>query len=348
MGGGQAFALRLCRWLATAEPDREMRLVCAGGSELAVRAAEVGVEVVDADFPPPALRGGVPAICALMRVRRLLTKAPRDAIVIANSARVQAYVVPVWPTLRPGRSLISVMHERESAKRLSARVALRHVGAVAAIGESGMATYSAALRGRAVVKIMNFLLPEEFERMVRQRASSPGGQAPVVGVLSRMCQGKGIPELVDELAEHPQSWEQLLVAAPFQEPDYVDLVRERCRVHGLADRVELLAAVSPIEGFLAAVDVLVVPSIAREAQPTVILEGLACGRPVVVRSHIWTRDYEGLPVLGYATAAELAQRLAGPWPAPAKLEELEARFDPATVVEALERLVSGPPLHRVP
>ena len=174
--------------------------------------------------------------------------------------------------------------------------------------------------------------------MARQRTAAPGGQRPVVGVLSRMCRGKGIPELVDELAQHPRSWERLLVAAPFQEPDYVEAVRERCRLHGLADRVELLGAVSPIEGFLAAIDFLVVPSVAREAMPTVILEGLACGRPVLVRSHIWTRDYEGLPVTGYRTAQELAQRLAVPPPAPVGAEELSTRFDPAAVVEALERI----------
>jgi glycosyltransferase involved in cell wall biosynthesis len=190
------------------------------------------------------------------------------------------------------------------------------------------------------VKIVNFLLPEEFERMARQRTSPPGGPAPVVGVLSRMCQGKGITELVDELAQHPRSWDRLLVAAPFQELDYVESVRERSRANGLADRVELLGGVSPIEGFLASVDVLVVPSVAREAQPTVILEGLAYGRPVLVRSHIWTRDYEGLPVARYDTAQELAQRLGEPLPPPAKVEDLEARFHPAAVVEALERIAS--------
>ena len=172
MGGGQAFALRLCRWLAIAEPGRELRLACAGASGLALRAADAGIEVVDADFPPPTLRGAVRAIGALVGIRRLLAAAPGDAIVVANSARVQAYAVPVWPTLRGRGSLVSVMHERESAKRLSARFALRRTGAVAAVGESGVETYAAALGGRPVAKIVNFLLPEEFERMSTQRAAT--------------------------------------------------------------------------------------------------------------------------------------------------------------------------------
>lgn len=338
MGGGQAFALRLCRWLSTAEPTRELRLLCDGGSELALRAGNAGVTVVDANFPAPVLRGVVPAIRAALSLRGLLAQSPADALVVANSARVQAYAIPVWPTLRGGRRLVSVMHERESARRRSARLSLRHIGAVAAVGDSGLATYSAALAGTAVAKITNFLLPEEFEQMAQRRLPGPGASPPVVGVLSRMCRGKGIPELIDELAERPVSWERLLVAAAFQDIDYVDAVRERCRVHGLTDRVELLGEVASVEDFLATVDVLVVPSVAREAQPTVILEGLACGRPVLVRSHIWTPDYEGLPVAGYTNAQELAQRLSGPWPAPASAADLITRFHPASVVQTLERI----------
>jgi glycosyltransferase involved in cell wall biosynthesis len=339
MGGGQAFALRLCRWLRTAEPEREVRLLSAGDGELARRAAAGpdGVEVVDAAFPPP-LGGAVPSPRAAMRIRSLLARAPGDAIVVANSARVQAYAVPIRPTVRSTGGLVSLMHERESARRLPARLALRAIGAVAAVGESGAGTYAAALWGKPVAKVTNFLSPDEFEQMARRRAAAPGGRRPVVGVLSRMCRGKGIVELVEELADHPNSWERLLVAAPFQEADYVEAVRERCRLRSLTDRVELLGAVSPIEGFLASIDFLVVPSVASEAMPTVILEGLACGRPVLVRSHIWTHDYEGLPVERYSSGAELAQRLAEPAPAPVGAEELSARFHPATVVETLERI----------
>lgn len=335
MGGGQAFALRLCRWLSMAEPNRELRLLCAEDSELAHRARAAGVTVVDAVFPAPNARNALRAIRAAASLRRLLVRSPTDALVIANSARVQAYVVPVWPTLRGGRRLVSVMHERESARRLSVRFSLKHVGGVAAIGDSGLATYTEALKGTAVAKVANFLLPEEFEGMAAHRRPGPGATPPVVGVLSRMCRGKGIPELVDELARQPQSWARLLVGAAFQDAEYVETVRERCRSHGLTDRVELLGEVASVEDFLAAVDVLVVPSVAREGQPTVILEGLACGRPVLVRSHIWTADYEGFPVARYDSAEELAQLLSRPWPAPASEADLIERFHPASVVQTL-------------
>lgn len=338
MGGGQAFALRLCRWLVAVEPTRELRLLCAADSELALRAAEIGVMVLDARFPAPLARRAAHAFGAALRLRRLLARSPSNALVLANSARVQAYAVPVWPTLRGNRRLVSVMHERESARRASVRISLKHVGAVAAIGDSGLATYREALKGTAVAKVSNFLLPEEFEGMAERRRPGPGGSPPVVGVLSRMCPGKGIPELIDELAQRPDRWERLRVAAAFQDARYVETVRERCRVHGLADRVDLLGEVASVEDFLATIDVLVVPSVAREGQPTVILEGLACGRPVLVRSHIWTADYDGLPVAVYSGAEDLAQRLSESRPAPVSAADLAARFHPARVVQTFERI----------
>jgi glycosyltransferase involved in cell wall biosynthesis len=328
MGGGQAFALRLCRWLSTSDPMRELRLLCDGSSELARQAGKAGVTVVDVRFPAPVLR-------AALSLRGLLARSPSNAVVVANSARVLAYAAPVWPTLSGDRRLVSVMVERDSARRRFVRFSLEHVGAVAAVGDSGLATYREALNGTAVAKVLNFLLPDEFEAMAERRRPGPGAAPPVVGVISRMCQGKGIPELIDELAERPASWGRLLLAGAFQDSAYVDAVRERRGVHGLTDRVELLGEVASVEDFLAAVDVLVVPSVAREGQPTVILEALACGRPVLVRSHIWTADYEGLPVLRYDCVEELAQLLCRPWPAPASAADLIERFHPASVVQTL-------------
>lgn len=338
MGGGQAFALRLGRWLVTDEPTRDLRLLCPADSELALRAADAGVAVLDAHFPAPVAREALPAIGAALRLRGLLASAPHNALVVANSARVQAYAVPLWPTLPGNRRLVSVMHERESARRPSVRLSLRHIGAVAAVGDSGLATYTEALKGTAVAKITNFLLPEEFEGMAERRRPGPCSSPPVVGVLSRMCPGKGIPELIDELAQRPASWDRLLVAAAFQDGEYVEAVRERCRIRGLSDRVDLLGEVASVEDFLATVDVLVVPSVAREGQPTVILEGLACGRPVLVRSHIWTADYDELPVARYDSADELARLLSGQRPAPVSAADLIARFHPAKVVATVERI----------
>ena len=88
-------------------------------------------------------------------------------------------------------------------------------------------------------------------------------------------------------------------------------------------------------GFLASVDVLAVPSTGAEAQPTVILEALAAGRPSLVRPEVWSADFEGLPVGRFASAEELEGRLASPRVAPAPVAELRARFGPEQALEAI-------------
>ncbi len=78
------------------------------------------------------------------------------------------------------------------------------------------------------------------------------------------------------------------------------------------------------------------PSIGTEGQPTVIVEGLARGLPVIVRRPIWSRDFEGLPVLPYANPDELAAAIAQAQKlAPAAPEELERRFGPEQALDAL-------------
>ena len=65
---------------------------------------------------------------------------------------------------------------------------------------------------------------------------------------------------------------------------------------GLTDRVRLVGETDDVPGFLGSVDVLVVPSVGKEAQPTAIIEALAHGVPVIVRDPLYSPDFEGLPV----------------------------------------------------
>jgi len=334
MGGAEAFAIRLCSWLG-AKP-REALIICPDSSELASRARAAGVAVLATDFPLPAPRYAAPAAVALWRLRRLLARAPRDTLLVANTARAQAYAILATRGLR-GLRLVSLMHEQDSARRPSARWSLRRFGGVAAIGDAGVETYRAALPGRSVARVANFLTPAEIQSIVAARAPAPAAKPPLVGVLSRMFAGKGIVELIDELASSPQAWSRLRVAAPFQDAGYSDAVRARIDAHGLGERVELLGHVADVGAFLAGVDLIVVPSTATEGQPTVVLEALAHGRPAIVRAHIWQSEYEGLPVRRYATAEELAAALTAPTQPAASAAELEARFDPAVVLDTLER-----------
>jgi glycosyltransferase involved in cell wall biosynthesis len=232
--------------------------------------------------------------------------------------------------------VVLVAHDQESAARRSARFVYRRFGVLVAIGANAAATYTDALPGVEVRRVNNFLLD------VPSVPPPAGARPPVLGVLARMIREKGILELVDELAQNRDEWRLLRVAAGPEDPEYVAEVEARLADLRIGARAELLGEVSDVPGFLAGIDVLVAPSVGPEVQPTVILEALAAGRPVVVRRALWSPDFEGLPVVPYDDGADLgvalAQALALPVP---PWSELRARFGPDQVVEGLEDAASA-------
>jgi glycosyltransferase involved in cell wall biosynthesis len=311
MGGGQLFALRLARAVVREGGPAAVRVVCPAGSELARRAQAAGVRVEDLTFPPPP---ALPAVWLAGRRLRALLRAVPDAIVVAGSARCQAVAVAAGCDER----LVHLMHERDSAARASVRFVHGRRGRVVAVGATAAQTYgSAALR--------NFLLDEDYERLA---AAPPRPRQGVVGVLARLIPEKGVLELIGEL-ERVRGWERLLVGGDAQDADYAAAVRAAA-----GERVELLGHVDDVTAFLGRTDVVVVPSVGHEAQPTVIIEALAAGRPVVVREPIHSSDYAGLPVFAYGDLdAALTAALAAPPPDPGLLRE---RFGPAQALAAIE------------
>jgi len=265
---------------------------------------------------------------------------------VANAARAQAYATTAWRTLPGDRRLVCVMHERDSARRATARYVLRRGPGVAAVGDTGVDEYTAALAGRTVARVTNFLDPYEVVRVVAARVPPPRSEPPIVGVLARMVEGKGIIELIDELADARGSWSRARIAAPFQDRSYAAHVEDRIRARGVGSDVELLGGVADVGAFLASVDLLVVPSTATEGQPTVVLEALAHGRGVLVRRHVWQSDYAGLPVQTYDGAETLALELRKPAQPPVTARDLIDRFDPVKVLDTLERAATARHEHR--
>jgi glycosyltransferase involved in cell wall biosynthesis len=302
MGGGQFFALRLARAAGAAT------LVCPARSELATRARAAGIEVTDLSFPDPWRLPRM--VSAARRLRRLVG----DGLVVAGSARCQAVAVIAGLD----RSLVHLMHERDSAERISVRLVQKRRGRVVALGSVAAGAYGA-------VAMRNFLLDEDFARFA---AVPPAPGDGTLGVLARLIPEKGVLELVREL-EDVTGWKRLLVAGAAQDPSYAAAVRASAGA-----RVELLGHLDDVAGLLRGIDVVVVPSVGHEAQPTVILEALAAGRPVVVREAIHSSDYAALPVFPYGDLqAAVAAALAAPAPDRALLRE---RFGVAQALAALE------------
>jgi glycosyltransferase involved in cell wall biosynthesis len=311
MGGGQLFALRLARHVAEERGPEAVRIVCPSDSQLARRAWAAGVGVDHLAFPAPH---ALPAVwLAGRRLKTLLRTAPR-AVVVAGSARCAAVAVAAGCDER----LVHLMLERDSATRASVRFVHRRRGRVVAVGAAGARAYrSPALH--------NFLLPEDFDRLA---AAPERPQAGVVGVLARLIPEKGVVELIREL-EAVQGWRRLLIGGDEQDAGYAEAVRAAA-----GERVELLGRVPDVAGFLGRVDVVAVPSVGNEGQPTVIVEALAAGRPVVVREPMYSADFERLPVFPYGNLqAALTAALTAPTPDRALLRQ---RFGAAQALAAIE------------
>lgn len=335
IGGAELFALRLATWLVAEPEPWEVLVVCPDPGPFADRVRAAGLKVRGARFPDlgpagaPGWPGGIRDMAGVLRDTRA-----SGTLIVANTARAQAFAAAARPFVRDAPPVVNLVHEQDTAARRSAKLVLGRVGRVVAVGANTAAAYERALPGQPIGRLNNFLDPAELDRAVARRRPRSAERPPVVGVLARLIPEKGLVELVEELASCPDDWDSAQIAGGAQDEAYAARLHATIERLGLASRVDLLGHVDDLDAFFAAIDTLIVPSTGNEGQPTVILEALAHGVPVIVREPIWSPDFEGLPVARYATAADLAEALrARPEAVPA--EELRRRFGPQQALDAL-------------
>jgi glycosyltransferase involved in cell wall biosynthesis len=232
--------------------------------------------------------------------------------------------------------VVHLMHEQDSAARASVRFALRRARGILAVGSASAEAYRAALPHATVGEVNNFLSVPALAALlaVRDRAAPrEPGHPPALGVLARLIPEKGVGRLVAELSEVPEAWSRLTIAGARQDEAYARSVEAEIAGRSLSARVSLDRPTAAVDDFLAGIDVLVVPSTGREGQPTVILEALAAGLPVVVRRPLATREFDRLPVVGYDDPTSLE----------AALGRAHVRADPEVLVErfGIEQLLAG-------
>jgi glycosyltransferase involved in cell wall biosynthesis len=330
LGGAERFALKLAGAASMRSPRIHSVMVCPHTSELAARSRVAGFEVRPAEFPavsPPSTR----APAAIVALHRLIAEAPPAAIIVANSARAQAYAAAARLLSHDKHPIVNVAHEQDTAARRVARATLRRGGALVAIGANTARAYERALPGVRVFKINNVLDDVELQSAARSRA-----RAVRLAVLARMIPEKGILELLDEAAANSEHWSTLAIGAPPQDRVYEDRVTRRIAELGLTNRVRLLGAVTDVAGFLDLADVLVVPSTGYEGQPTSIIEALARGLAVLVREPILSDDFGGMPVRAYRNSSDFGAALMTLRPSSlASVKDMRLRFGADQAIDGL-------------
>jgi glycosyltransferase involved in cell wall biosynthesis len=105
----------------------------------------------------------------------------------------------------------------------------------------------------------------------------------IVGHFSRLSPWKGQHVLLEALADCPERVCAVFVgAALFGEEDYVGELHRQVERLGLQSRVQFLGFRSDVTALMAACDLVAHTSTAPEPFGRVIVEGMLCGRPVVV------------------------------------------------------------------
>jgi len=158
---------------------------------------------------------------------------------------------------------------------------------------SGRTVAERAPFGRGIRRLVVYLPPVDVERFrprpdqraeVRRALGVPT-EAMVIGCVANLNPPKGITDLVEAFirvrATRPSARLMLVGAEHGTHGDYAAKVRDRLREAGAAEAVLMLGERSDIPELLSAMDLFVLAS-HSEGTPTVVMEAMAAGLPVVV------------------------------------------------------------------
>lgn len=155
----------------------------------------------------------------------------------------------------------------------------------------------------------------------------------VAGTLARVSRGKGQGYLLDAaalVASRVPGLKYLLVGDAFVGQQHlVDGLRQKIADIGLADRVRLSGYRSDGPDVLAALDICVLPSTLPDSFPTVVLEAMAAGKPVVATNWGGAKEMIVEGDTGFVVPVDDPSVLADRLETLAQSPELRSRFGAA-------------------
>ncbi len=110
--------------------------------------------------------------------------------------------------------------------------------------------------------------------------ASPGLERSVIGYCGQLLKQKGLADLIVAFsmvrAKLPEAMLMLAGRGPFE-----DGMKEKIGESGLEGTVVFSGFVDDISGFMAALDIFVAPTRFKEGLSRVLIEAMACGKPVI-------------------------------------------------------------------
>lgn len=346
VGGAQRVTLTITSGLAERGYEVDLVLAYPGGG---LRdEVETSVNVVQLDVPRVpgiGLAGGIPKI-------RSYVRRARPAVFIATMTF--ANVVSLLSTVgdAEGTAIIAAEHDTfgmsDGAKVRLTRVLARYLYARAdhVIAVSEGAAESVATGTRAPPENVSVLHNPIDVAAVREGAERPvdhpwlndDGLSVVLGV-GRMTPQKDFPTLVRAFDRLQADNDDVRLIIAGQGEGLAEL-RELVSRLGLSETVDLPGYVDDVYAYIGHADVFALSS-AWEGLPTVLIEALACGTPVVATDcpsgpREILRDGKLGPLVPVGNPTALADALAetlASRPDPAQLRGRADEFAPAAVID---------------
>jgi len=207
--------------------------------------------------------------------------------------------------------------------------------------------------------VYNGIDPTAFEAVTPEETAAARreiglGDAPAVGVFSRLSPWKGQHVLLDALTRMPALHAVFVGGALFgDEERYAASLHEKVVAYGLSDRVHFLDFRRDVPRLLHAVDVVAHTSVAPEPFGRVVVEGMLAGRPVVATRAGGVLEIVEDGVTGRLVppgdAAALAETLGALLAAPTRTaalaragrEAARRRFSREAMLEGVARQIRG-------
>src|SRR5690606_7756114 len=142
----------------------------------------------------------------------------------------------------------------------------------------------------------------EAEKLLRKELAI-SDEYLLIGMVGRVSPWKGQSYFLDIAKELCRSYSHLvfiIVGDTFPGNEHLyDKMLEQVKRNGLENRVHTVGFRSDVPAILAALDVFVLPSTLPDPLPTVILEAMASGKPVVATAHGGAREMVSQNETGY-------------------------------------------------
>ena len=119
------------------------------------------------------------------------------------------------------------------------------------------------------------------EEIAEARRDLDVGDAPLVGVFSRLGEGKGQDVALEALAHVPRAHLLLVGDALFGEEAYKASLHAQAARLGVTDRVHFLGFRTDVPRLMRTVDIVALTSSVPEPFGRVVVEGMLAGRPVI-------------------------------------------------------------------